>query len=76
MWHQITWFFVHVSLSWLIQVDHVILIIIIQKVMFEFGWLFGLWGCTAYVIGIAQASAEVCLTFEIKKKEWDRTMKK
>jgi hypothetical protein len=44
--------------------------------MFEFGWLFGLWGCTAYVIGIAQASAEVCLTFEINKKEWDRAMKK
>jgi hypothetical protein len=31
--------------------------------MFEFGWQFGFWGFGAYVIGIAQASAEVCFEF-------------
>ncbi|KAI8877238.1 hypothetical protein K501DRAFT_198625, partial [Backusella circina FSU 941] len=31
---------------------------VFRSFMFEFGWQFGFWGCTAYVIGIAQASAE------------------
>ncbi|KAI8877250.1 hypothetical protein K501DRAFT_198635 [Backusella circina FSU 941] len=31
---------------------------VFRSFIFEFGWQFGFWGCAAYVIGIAQASAE------------------
>jgi hypothetical protein len=35
--------------------------------LFEIGWQFGIWGCAAYVIGIAQASVDVSFDLCYKK---------